>query len=67
MGLVSERAGMAKVSAHPERRVRWVVGGHDHICTLPDSEGDHIGVVRLNWDEVVGHNGHVVAVDAEAL
>lgn len=67
MGLVGSIAALAEVGAHPEGRVGRVVSGHDHIGTLSDPEGDYIGGVWLHRYEVVGHDGHVVAVNSKAL
>ena len=39
----------------------------DDIGTLSNSEGDHVGFVWLNRDEVVGHDGHCVVINSESL
>lgn len=67
MGLIGKIASRAEVGTHPEGRVGWVSGVHDHVGTLTNAECDNIRRVWPNWDKVVCHHCHIMTVDGEAL
>lgn len=66
-GLVGQGAGGGVVGAHPVGGVGSALGFDDDVGALADAECDHVGGVGFDGDEVVGHDGHGVAVDGEAL
>lgn len=55
----------ALVKSHPDSLVGVVTTLNDDLSTLADSQSDHVSLVRLNGDEVIGDDGHVVAIDTE--
>lgn len=67
VALVRQGAG-GNVGADPESRLGVAcVRSDQDIGTLADSEGNHLGGIRVDLDKVVGDDGHVVRVNAEAL
>lgn len=67
VGLFGQGAGGAVVGAHPDRGVGGAGGFDDDVCSLADAQGDHVGGVGFYRDEVVGYDGHLQAIDGEAL
>jgi len=55
----------ALFKSHPDSLGRVVTALDDDFETLSDSQSDHVGLVRLDGDKVVGDDGHVVSIDAE--
>lgn len=53
------------VKSHPHSLVGVIATLDDDLSALADGESDHVSLVRLNGDEVVGDHGHVVTIDAE--
>lgn len=67
VGLVGVAADGGDVGAHPEGGGGALVGGYEDVGSLADAEGYDLGCVRFDWDEVVGDDGQVVSINAEAL
>lgn len=67
VGLIRQRA-RGNVGTDPERRLGVAcVRGDQNVSTLANSKGDNLGGIRVNLNEVVGNDCHVVAIDREAL
>ena len=67
MGLVGEITVGTKIRAHPVGRVGFPDTVDDDVASLADAEGDDVGSIRFDWHEIIGDDGHVMAVDGEAL
>lgn len=53
--------------AHPHKVAGLSGGLNNNIGPLTNTKSDKVGLVWLDFDEVVGDDGHLVVVDAELL
>lgn len=59
------RAG-ADERPHENCRSGGQFGFDDHVGTLPNSQGHHVGGIRFDGNEIVGHDRHRVVIDRES-
>ena len=53
------------IKPHPDSFVGVVATLNDNLSALTDSKSDHVSLVRLDGDKVVGDDSHIVAINAE--
>ena len=62
------RRAARQVGTNPVGTLRLAdVGLDEHIHPLADAQSDYLGIVGLDWHEVVGNYRHGMLVDGEAL
>lgn len=59
------KTGGTFLKSHPDRLGGVITALDNDLSALTNAKGDHVRLVRLNSDEVVGDDGHVVAIDGE--
>ena len=67
VGLVCQITVGAKIRSHPVSRAGLSDTGDDNITALTNPERNNVGSIRLNRDEIVCNNGHIVAINSKAL
>ena len=67
MRLVPHRASRTDVRSHPHGISGLTSGFDEDVGALTHAQGDHVGGVRPDRDEVVRNHSHLIPIDSESL